>query len=81
VDWLRLQVEGRWLSPTTDTRYAVVNYVGPNDNGAFALNAGIAVEFTDLFAAIVNGGKEPPSEVNEDPTTTTTTTTEAGAQP
>jgi hypothetical protein len=83
VDWLRLQVEGRWLSPTTDTRYAVVNYVGPNDNGAFALNAGVAVEFTELFAAIVNGGKEPPPEVSDvtEVSADTTTTTDVGAQP
>lgn len=88
IDWLRLQVEGRWLSPITDQRFAVVNYIAPGDYGAIALNAGIAIEFSDLFAAIVNGGHDPPAEAVETDTvdtvgtdTTTDTTTDVQAQP
>ena len=49
LDWLRIQLEGRWLSPTTDTRFAVVNWQGPNDMGAIAINLGVAIEFSSLF--------------------------------
>lgn len=68
IDWLRLQVEGRWLSPVTDQRFAVVDYVSPGDYGGIAINAGVAIEFSDLFAAIVNGGHDPPpAEPGVDP--------------
>jgi hypothetical protein len=50
LDWLRVQLEGRWLSPSTDTRFAVVNWQGPNDMGAIAINLGVAIEFSALFA-------------------------------
>jgi hypothetical protein len=50
MNWLRLQLEGRWLSPTTDQRFAVVNWQGPGDQGAIAVNLGVAIEFAELFA-------------------------------
>ncbi len=62
IDWLRLQLEGRWLSPTTDQRFAVVNWQAPGDMGGIAVNLGLAVEFTELFAVLVNGGKAPPAD-------------------
>lgn len=61
LDWLRVQVETRWLSPVTDQRFAVVDYAAPSDRGAIAINAGVLIEFTDLFAAMVNGGHDPPA--------------------
>jgi hypothetical protein len=50
MNWLRLQIEGRWLSPTTDQRFAVVNWQGPGDYGAIAVNFGVAIEFAELLA-------------------------------
>ncbi len=62
VDWLQLNVEGRWLSPSTDQRFAVVDWIGPDDKGAWALSAGMSVVFTDLIAEILNGGTEAPGD-------------------
>lgn len=50
VPGLRLQVETRWLSPTTDQRFAVVDWVGlptggGSDFGAFAVNVGVGYVF------------------------------------
>ena len=86
IDWLRIQVEGRWLSPTTDQRFAVVNFIAPGDRGGIVLNAGVLIEFGGLFASVVNGGHHPPDSAPEpgpeleiddavalDTTTTTTT--------
>jgi hypothetical protein len=60
LDWLQLNVEGRWLSPSTDQRFAVVDWIGPDDKGAWALSAGVSIVFSDLFAAIANGGTDVP---------------------
>jgi hypothetical protein len=30
--------------------------------GGIAVNLGLAVEFTELFAVLVNGGKAPPAD-------------------
>lgn len=44
-DWLRLQVEGRWLGPTIDQRFAVVDWVAPDDRGVITVTLGLAVVF------------------------------------
>ncbi len=62
LDWLQLNVEGRWLSPSTDQRFAVVDWIGPDDKGAWAIDAGVSVVFSDLFAAIMNGGTDAPAD-------------------
>ena len=69
LDWLRVQVEGRWLSPTTDQRFAIVNWQAPGDMGALAVNLGVAVEFSELFAVLVNDGKAPPADTAADTVT------------
>jgi hypothetical protein len=66
LDWLRVQLEGRWLSPTTDQRFAVVNWQAPGDMGAMAVNLGVAIEFSELFAVLVNDGKAPPADTAAD---------------
>lgn len=45
VDWLRLQVEARYLAPYVNTRFAVVDWAAPGDQGAIAVNAGLAFVF------------------------------------
>jgi hypothetical protein len=52
-----VQLEGRWLSPFTDQRFAVVNWQGPNDMGAIALNLGVAVELSE-FLEVMTGGAD-----------------------
>jgi len=64
IDWLRVQLEGRWLSPTTDQRFAVVNWRSPGDLGAISVNVGVAVEVSELFSVIVNDGKAAPEEAS-----------------
>lgn len=39
-----------------------MNFIAPGDRGGIVLNAGAMIEFTDLFAAIVNGGHDVPAE-------------------
>jgi hypothetical protein len=48
-DWLQLNVEGRWLAPSVNQSAAVVDWIGVNDNGAFAITAGLSVVFTEWF--------------------------------
>ncbi len=55
IDWLRIQLETRWLSPWTDQRFAVVNWRGINDHGAIAVNVGVAIEFTELIGILLFG--------------------------
>jgi len=62
LDWLQLNVEGRWLSPTTDQRFAVVDWIGPDDKGVWAVSAGVSVVFSDVVAALLNGGTTAPDE-------------------
>ena len=45
LDWLRIQVEGKWLAPYINQRFAVVDWIAPGDQGAIVVNAGIAVVF------------------------------------
>lgn len=47
VDFLRVQLEARWLAPYVDQRFAVVDWVSPGDQGGILLNAGVAVLFGD----------------------------------
>lgn len=75
IDWLRVQLEGRWLSPPTDQRFAVVNWEGPGDFGAIALNLGVAVELGALFGG--DGESAPAVDVGAAPTATPPT----GSQP
>ena len=49
IDWLRLQLETRWLAPDVDLSFAVVDWVAPGDRGAIAVNFGVGVVFSDLF--------------------------------
>lgn len=55
LSWLALQAETRWLAPDVDQRFAVVDWVGipafGGDRGAVALNVGVAVDLSSLFAA------------------------------
>jgi hypothetical protein len=62
VDWLRVQLEGRWLSPFTDQRFAVVNWQGPGDMGAIAVNLGVAIEFAELFGVMTRGAADVAAE-------------------
>ena len=78
LDWLQVNVEGRWLSPSTDQRFAVVDWIGPDDKGAWAVSAGVSVVFSDLFAAIVNGGTDAPGD-DDAPTTNETPAAEKPA--
>lgn len=41
VDWLRIQLEARWLAPAVDQTFAVVDWVAPGDKGAIALKGGL----------------------------------------
>jgi hypothetical protein len=66
LDWLQLNVEGRWLSPSTDQRFAVVDWIGPDDKGAWAVSAGVSVVFSDVVAALLNGGTDAPTEPSDD---------------
>ncbi len=52
VDWLRLQLETRWLAPDVDQSFAVVDWVSPGDRGAVAVNVGVGVVISDLVDAI-----------------------------
>ncbi len=45
LDWLRVQVEGKWLAPYINQRFAVVNWIAPGDQGAIVINAGVAFVF------------------------------------
>jgi hypothetical protein len=78
VDWLRVQLEGRWLSPFTDQRFAVVNWQGPNDFGAIALNAGVAIEFAELFDVMTRGADDVAATAG---TADATDTTPMGVTP
>jgi hypothetical protein len=53
VDWARIQVEARWIAPYVNTRFGVVDWIAPGDQGAIVLNAGVAFVFDarDLFAS------------------------------
>jgi len=64
IDWLRVQLEGRWLSPFTDQRFAVVNWQGPGDMGAIALNLGVALELSELFDVMTRGAEDVASGVD-----------------
>lgn len=45
IDWLRLQLEARYLAPYINTQYGVVNWVAPGDQGGILINAGFAFVF------------------------------------
>ena len=45
VDWLRLQLEARYLAPYINTQYGVVNWVSPGNQGGILVNAGLAFVF------------------------------------
>lgn len=45
IDWLRLQAEARWLAPAVNQRYAVVQWIGPEDQGAIQVKLALAVVF------------------------------------
>lgn len=45
VDWARIQVEARWVAPYLNTRFGVVRWVSPADQGAVVVNAGVAFVF------------------------------------
>ena len=52
VDWVRIQIEMRWLSPDVDQRFAVVDWIAPDDKGAVAVNVGVAVVWSALFDSV-----------------------------
>lgn len=41
IDWLRIQLEARWLAPAVDQSFAVVDWQAPGDKGAIAVKGGI----------------------------------------
>jgi hypothetical protein len=45
VDWLRLQVEVRYLAPYVNTSFAVVDWVAPGNQGGLLVNAGVSFVF------------------------------------
>lgn len=45
VDWLRIQVEARYLAPYVNTQFGVADWVAPGDQGAILVNAGAAFVF------------------------------------
>lgn len=52
LDWLRIQLETRWLAPDVDQRFAVVDWISPDDKGGIAINLGVAVVISDLLKAM-----------------------------
>lgn len=51
LDWLRLQVEARYLAPYINTQYGVVNWVAPGNQGSVAVNFGFSVVWGDTPSA------------------------------
>ena len=49
TDWLRIQLEARWLAPDVNQRFAVVEWIAPFSQGGISINLGIAVVLSDLF--------------------------------
>ncbi len=49
IDWLRIQLETRWLAPDVNQRFAVVDWIAPADQGGVAVNLGVAVVISDLI--------------------------------
>jgi hypothetical protein len=45
LSWLRLQLEGRWLSPWANTDYAVVEWLSPGGRGGIAVQGSVAFVF------------------------------------
>lgn len=45
LDWLRIQVEGKWLAPYINEKLAVVDWIAPGDQGGIVINAGVAFVF------------------------------------
>lgn len=45
IDWLRVQLEGRWLAPAVDQSFAVVDWQAPGDKGAWAVKGGVTFVF------------------------------------
>jgi hypothetical protein len=45
VDWLRVQLEARWLAPAVDQSFAVVDWQAPGDKGAIAVKGGVTFVF------------------------------------
>ena len=45
LDWLRLQLEAKWVAPDINEKFAVVDWIAPFDQGGIVVDAGIAVKF------------------------------------
>jgi hypothetical protein len=45
LDWLRIQVEGKWAAPYLNEKFAVVDWIAPYDQGGIILDAGVAFMF------------------------------------
>jgi hypothetical protein len=45
VDWLRVQLEARWLAPYINTTFAVVDWIAPGNQGGILVDAGVAFLF------------------------------------
>ena len=45
IDWLRVQLEARWLAPAVDQSFAVVDWQAPGDKGAIAVKGGVTFVF------------------------------------
>jgi hypothetical protein len=52
ISWLRLQLETRWLAPDVDQRFAVVDWISPDDKGGISINLGVAVVISDLLESM-----------------------------
>jgi hypothetical protein len=66
VDWLQLNAEARWLGPSIDQSAAVVDWIGPDDKGAVAVNAGLSVTLSDLIGALLNDGVDAPPAASDE---------------
>jgi len=42
IDWLRIQLEGRYLAPYVNTQFAVVDWIAPGNQGGLLINLGVA---------------------------------------
>lgn len=61
VDWARIQLEAKWIAPYVNTRFGVVEWISPGDQGAIVVSAGASFVFDvrDWFVVVDDEEVQP----------------------